>query len=251
MVVTGRDRARGEEVAHRLGGRSRFLEADLTHATEALRLAAEAEEWLGAVDILVNNAATGGAGPSDAIPVEDWEAIYALNVRAPYLISTALMAGMSERRSGVVVNVTSAVAYRGWPGYAAYASSKAALDAMTRCWSATYGLWGVRVNAVAPGPVVTPGTLEDSTPEDIAAFCSTFGMGRYGEPEEVAAAVAFLAGPKGDYIHGTTIHVDGGMLETFGYQPIAVRRVEGEASRRTAARAPRKGLASRFRPGSS
>ncbi|HEX2053784.1 MAG TPA: SDR family oxidoreductase [Actinomycetota bacterium] len=253
LLVSGRDSGRGEELARRLAdagaGRSRFVKADLSVAGEALQLAAAAESWLDGVDVLVNNAATGGAGPSTDIPIEDWEAVFALNVRAPYLLSTAVMTKMSERRHGVVVNVTSSVAYRGWPGYAAYASSKAALDAMTRCWSATYGLWGVRVNAVSPGPVLTPGTLRDSTPEDIAQFCSTFGLGRYGEPEEVAAAVAFLAGPQADYIHGTTLHVDGGMLETFGYQPISVRDVAGEASRRPSALPEsRRRLFPRFRP---
>lgn len=251
LVVTGRDRDRGEALAERLGrmagARSHFIEADLTGASVPTAVAEAAEQWLQGVDILVNNAATGGAGPSLEISDEDWDAVYALNVRAPYLLATSLMTRMAERRSGAVVNVTSAVAYRGWPGYSAYASSKAALNAMTRCWAATYGLWGVRVNSVSPGPVLTPGTLADSTPEDIAQFCSGFGLGRYGSPEEVAAAVAFLAGPAADYVHGTTLHVDGGMLETFGYQPISVRAVARQVPTEDKPRQKRR-LLDRMRP---
>jgi NAD(P)-dependent dehydrogenase (short-subunit alcohol dehydrogenase family) len=248
-VVTGRNRARGDAVSRRLQeigpGRSRFIAADLTRAGEPHRLAREAEEWLNGVDILVNNAATGGAGPSAEITVSDWDAVFNLNVGAPYLLATFLMERMSKRGGGTVINVTSSVAYRGWPGYSAYASSKAALDAMTRCWAATYGWWGVRVNAIAPGPVVTPGALSESNPEDIAAFCSGFGEGRCADPNEIAAAVVFLAGDRADYVHGTTLHVDGGMVETFGYQPISVRRVAREpAVRRRAIR--RRRLLDRF-----
>jgi NAD(P)-dependent dehydrogenase (short-subunit alcohol dehydrogenase family) len=233
VVVTGRSRARGEAVARRLkelgSGRSRFIAADLSTPDEPLALAKRAEEWLGAVDILVNNAAIGGAGPSAEVALDDWDTIFAVNVRSPYLISTALMTSMAGRGTGVVVNITSSVAYRGWPGYSAYASSKAALDAMTRCWAATYGPWGVRVNAISPGPVLTPGALRESTAEDIGVFCSRFGVGRSGVPEDIAAAIAFLAGDQADYVHGSTLHVDGGMVETFGYQPIAVRTVALES----------------------
>lgn len=180
-MVTGRNRARGEALARRLRevgpGRSRFIAADLTRPEEPHRLAREAEEWLNGVDILVNNAATGGAGPSSEIDVSDWDAVFSLNARAPYLLATLLMDRMSKRGVGTVINVTSSVAYRGWPGYSAYASSKAALDAMTSCWAATYARWGVRVAAIAPGPVVTPAALSDFNAEDIAAFCSLFGMG--------------------------------------------------------------------------
>lgn len=229
VVVAGRDRARGEEVRRRLEqagpGRSRFVAADLRSAEGPVALAGEAEEWLEGVDILVNNAAIGGAGHSIDISTDDWDAIFAVNVRAPYLLSTSLMQRMAERGSGTVVNVTTSVAYRGWPGYSAYASSKAALDAMSRCWAATYGLWGVRVNAIAPGPVLTPTALRDSKAEDIAAFCAGFGAGRYGTVDEVAAAVYFLVSPEADYIHASTLHVDGGMVETFGYQPISVSTV--------------------------
>ena len=231
-VITGRDFENGHAVLERLekagGGRCRFIEADLASAEAPLLLAEQAEEWLGGVDILVNNAATGGAGHSTEITSEDWDAVFAVNVRAPYLLSTAVMSRMSERRSGVVVNITTSVAYRGWPGYSAYASSKAALDAMSRCWAATYGLWGVRVNTIAPGPVLTEASTRESRPEDIAEFCAGFGAGRYGTVDEVAAAVLFLVSDEAEYIHASTVHIDGGMVETFGYQPISVRTVARE-----------------------
>jgi NAD(P)-dependent dehydrogenase (short-subunit alcohol dehydrogenase family) len=252
VVITGREPGKGQEVLERIQaagpGRCTFLEADLSTSEGPLALARSAEEWLQGVDILVNNAATGGAGPSTNISIEDWDAVFALNVRAPYLLSTALMGYMSDRRFGVVVNVTSSVAYRGWPGYSAYASSKAALDAMTRCWAATYGLWGVRVNAISPGPVLTPATLRESRAEDIAQFCSGFGEGRYGTVDEVAAAVSFLVSDEAEYIHASTVHIDGGMVETFGYQPISVRTVAREPGSSVPGKpAAKKRLRDRFR----
>ena len=251
-VISGRDPEKGREVLKRLeaagAGRCTFFEADLSTPDGPLELARLAEEWLRGVDILVNNAATGGAGPSTAISLDDWDAVFAVNVRAPYLLSTALMGYMSARRFGVVVNITSSVAYRGWPGYSAYASSKAALDAMTRCWAATYGLWGIRVNALSPGPVLTPSTLRESSAEDIAEFCAGFGAGRYGTVDEVAAAVSFLVGDEAEYIHASTVHIDGGMVETFGYQPISIRTVAREPGSPQAGKpTPRRRLLGRFR----
>lgn len=251
-VITGRNAEKGQKVLERLeiagAGRCLFIAADLAAAEAPLRLADQAEEWLEGVDILVNNAATGGAGHSTEISPEDWDAVFAVNVRSPYLLSTSLMSRMSERRSGVVVNVTTAVAYRGWPGYSAYASSKAALDAMSRCWAATYGLWGVRVNTIAPGPVLTEASIRESKAEDIAEFCSGFGEGRYGTVDEVAAAVAFLVSDEAEYIHASTIHIDGGMVETFGYQPISVRSVAREGvSPEPPKPAAKKRLLDRFR----
>lgn len=251
-VITGRDPEKGRAVLERVQkagvGRCRFIAADLASAEGPLLLAEQAEEWLGGVDVLVNNAATGGAGHSTEITPEDWDAIFAVNVRAPYLLSTAVMSRMSERRSGVVVNVTTSVAYRGWPGYSAYASSKAALDAMTRCWAATYGLWGVRVNTIAPGPVLTEASTRESKAEDIAEFCAGFGAGRYGTVDEVAAAVSFLVSDEAEYIHASTVHIDGGMVETFGYQPISIRTVAREpGSQQPGKPAPRRRLLGRFR----
>lgn len=251
-VISGRDPDRGQAVVERLekagSGRCRFIAADLATADAPLRLAEQAEEFLEDVDILVNNAATGGSGHSTEITPDDWAAIFAVNVRAPYLLTTAVMKGMSERRSGVVVNVTTSVAYRGWPGYSAYASSKAALDAMSRCWAATYGPWGIRVNTIAPGPVLTEASTREFKAEDIAEFCAGFGAGRYGTVDEVAAAVSFLVGNEAEYVQASTIHIDGGMVETFGYQPISVRTVAREpGSAESAKPVARKRLLDRFR----
>lgn len=231
MVVTGRDAAKGREVTDGLAGmgpgRSTFIAGDLATVDGPVEVAKAAEEWLGAVDVLVNNAATGVSGASGDIAIEDWEAIFALNVRGPYLLSTFLMERMVERMGGAVVNVSSTVAFRGWPGYAAYSASKAALHGMTRSWAATYGRRGVRVNAVAPGPVLSP---EETTQEALEAW-RKFGQDRYGKPEEIAAAVAFLASPEADYIHGTVLAVDGGMVATFGYQAISMITVGRERNR--------------------
>ncbi|HYN98534.1 MAG TPA: SDR family oxidoreductase [Actinomycetota bacterium] len=218
VVVTGRDPGRGKAVAKRLGalgdGRCVFLPADLATVDGPALLARAAEHRLGGVDVLVNNA---GIYMVDGEPLgaSDFDAMMQLNVRGVHLLTTALIPGMAERGSGVVVSITSPVAYRGYPGMAAYAATKAAVDMLTRCWAAEYGRSGIRVTALSPGPVITPG-VEDvvgvgvNVPKEVLTRTGLVA-GRVATGEDISAAVAFLAGTDAPYIHGTTFHVDGGM----------------------------------------
>ena len=210
VVVTGRDEPRGRAVAARLGGRATFIAADLSTLDGPSALADAAEKRLGGVDVLVNNAGVYSFAASPDIGGDAFDAMFTLNVRGAYLLTTALLPRMAERGQGAVVNITTAAAYQGFPGAAAYGASKAALDLLTKAWAAEFGRFGVRVNAVSPGPVHTPGTAAGADALD--ALASSFVAGRAGTTDEVAAAVAFLAGPEAGYIHGTTLHVDGGAV---------------------------------------
>lgn len=218
VVVTGRDRDRGAAVAKRLtalgSGRCRFIGADLGTAEGPPALAKSAEEWLGGVDVLVNNA---GIYKVDGVPIgaDDFDAMMQVNVRGVHLLTTSLIPRMAGRGSGVVVNITSPVAYRGYPGMAAYAATKAALDMLTKCWAAEFGRSGIRFTALSPGPVVTPGVEEVigvgvNYSQEILTRTGLVA-GRVATGDDISSAVVFLAATEAAYIHGTTFHVDGGM----------------------------------------
>src|SRR5271170_1407042 len=211
VIVHGRDASRGVAAVAEIetgGGSARFVSADLSQPAEALLLAAEA----GDVDILVNNAGFAWFGPSAKLDANTLDQLFAANVRAPYLLVSALAPKMVARGGGVIINIASRAGTVGQPNTAAYGATKAALASFARSWAAEYGPAGVRVNAVSPGPVYTNAAereLFDSLGE-------TTVLGRAGEPQEVAEVIGFLASPRASYITGTNVEVDGGRA---GAQP--------------------------------
>jgi NAD(P)-dependent dehydrogenase (short-subunit alcohol dehydrogenase family) len=205
VVVHGRDRERGQEVVDAIsadGGQARFIAADVGDAAAVTRLAEEA----GDVDILVNNAGFSWFGPTPDLDAETFDAMFASNVRSAYLLVAALAPKMAARGSGSIVNLSSMAAQVGLAGGAAYSATKASLSAMTRSWAAEFSPSGVRVNAIAPGPVFTAG----AAPDRIAQLGETTIMKRAAQPEEIAEAVAFLVSPGAAYFTGATIAADGG-----------------------------------------
>ena len=130
-----------------------------------------------------------------------------LVLTSPFLLVAAIAPGMAGRGRGSIVSVSSMAGGVGLPGGAAYGATKASLEAMTRAWAVEYGASGVRVNAIAPGPVYTP---TPSGPEFIAALGETTPMRRASQPEEIAEVVAFLASPRASYVTGATVAADGG-----------------------------------------
>jgi NAD(P)-dependent dehydrogenase (short-subunit alcohol dehydrogenase family) len=203
VLVHGRDAGRGARVVDQIqqaGGHARFVAADLSDPAAIARLAAE----LGRIDILVNNAGSSWFGPSNELDTPTYDRLFDGNVRSAYLLTAALAPAMAGNGGGVIINLSSMVAAVGVPGGAAYSATKAALVAMTRSWAAEYGASGVRVNAVAPGPVFTEGA------KNTVALGKTTLLNRAAEPEEIAETIAFLASPRAGYITGAVIPVDGG-----------------------------------------
>jgi NAD(P)-dependent dehydrogenase (short-subunit alcohol dehydrogenase family) len=206
VIVHGRDPARGAAVVETIaneGGKARFVAADLSEPAQLDDLVEQA----GTVDILVNNAGISlPAGPTADVDVAAFDRIFAANVRAPFFLVAALAPVMAARGSGSIINVGSQAGSVGMSGIAAYSGTKGALASMTRSWAAEFSPAGVRVNAVAAGPVYTP-IQPRETAEAVGAGTI---VGRVAQPDEIASAIAFLASPKASYITGAVVAVDGG-----------------------------------------
>ncbi|MGV9246185.1 SDR family NAD(P)-dependent oxidoreductase [Streptomyces sp. NPDC003710] len=213
VLVAGRNPARGESVVAGIrdrGGKADFVAADLGEPESVRQLAGEAVGLGGgSVDILVNNAGIFPFSQTEQTTHGDMDAVYGLNVMAPYQLVAALAPAMAERGRGAIVNVSTVAAARGFAGLGLYGSSKAALDLLTKAWAAEFGPRGVRINGVAPGPTRTEGTA--GMGDDLDALAADAPAGRPAEPREIAEAIAYLASDAASYVQGAVLPVDGGL----------------------------------------
>lgn len=168
------------------------------------------EKARGAVAVLVNNAGITRDNISMRLKDDEWDAVLDTNLKAVFRLSKAVMRGMMKARNGRIINVTSVVGHAGNPGQANYCAAKAGVAGMSRSLARELGSRNITVNCVAPGFIDTDMTkvLEEKQKESLIAGIP---LGRLGRPEDIAAAVAFLASPSAAYVTGTTIHVNGGM----------------------------------------
>ncbi|MFF0590286.1 SDR family NAD(P)-dependent oxidoreductase [Streptomyces sp. NPDC003781] len=202
VTVTGRDPQRGAQVVEDLGARARFLPADLSDIEDVRRLAEEA----GDVDVLVNNAAVLLGDTQDLSAFDD---AFAVNVRAPFALTTAVAPRMAANGGGSIVNISSTAAGIGMPAMAVYGASKAALESLTRAWAVEFAAGNVRVNAVSPGPMRSSKAVA-SLGQDVGGYGETVPMTRVADPAEVAEVVAFLASNRSSFTTGAVVAADGG-----------------------------------------
>jgi len=185
------------------GSDARTLPGDLMDPATAPRLVEHTAKVFGSLDVLVNSAAVMLRTPVGEVLVEDWDAMFALNLRAPFFLSQAAARVMGDR-GGAIVNIADLAAFETWRGYVPHSITKAGIVQMTR--SLAHALAPkIRVNAVAPGPVLLP---EGWTQEQADKLIATTPLGRIGTAEDVAHAVLYLLAA--DYVTGETIIVDGG-----------------------------------------
>lgn len=191
-----------------IAGRGARLDVTDPAACEAV--VGEIEKQFGAVSVLVNNAGITKDNLSMRMKDEEWDAVIDTNLKAVFRLSKLVMRGMMKARHGRIINITSVVGAAGNPGQANYAAAKAGVAGMTRALAQELGSRNITVNCVAPGFIDTDMTkaLPDAQRD---ALLQKIPLNRLGQADEIAAAVAFLAGSKAGYITGTTLHVNGGM----------------------------------------
>ena len=183
---------------------------NVTDAVACEALVGEVEKRFGAVAVLVNNAGITRDNLAMRMKDDEWDAVLDTNLKAVFRMSRLVMRGMMKARYGRIVSITSVVGSAGNPGQANYAAAKAGVAGMSRALARELGSRNITVNCVAPGFIDTDMTraLPDAARD---ALLGNIALGRLGKPEEIAAAVAFLASPAAAYVTGTTLHVNGGM----------------------------------------
>ena len=210
LVISGTRQAALDSLLEELRERAVAIPCNLSDANDVNNLIKSAEEASGPVDILINNAGMTKDGLAMRMNDDDWESVLAVDLSAAFRLSRAALRPMLKARWGRIINITSVVGHTGNPGQANYAAAKAGLGGMTRSLAAETAARGVTVNCVAPGFIQT--AMTDALNEkQKAAILERIPSGKMGTPEDVAAAVLYLASDAGGYITGQSIHVNGGM----------------------------------------
>ncbi len=211
VAISGTREAKLQELAGELGGdRVHPVVANLSDTDALDGLIKDATNAMGGLDILVNNAGITRDNLTMRMKDDEWSDVIKVNLEATFKLSKAVLRGMMKARWGRIINITSVVGTTGNPGQANYCASKAGTIGMSKSLAQEVGTRGITVNCVSPGFIATPMTdvLDDNQKERIN---SQIPLARMGTPEEIAAAVVFLASDEAGYITGQTLHVNGGM----------------------------------------
>lgn len=196
-----------EAQIRKFGRKCISIKADVSSTTEIQQLIRTAEEYLGAIDVLVNNAAIAQHKPIEAITEQDWDWVVDTNLKSCFLVTQAVLPAMRARRSGRIINVSSIAAHLGGVIGPHYAASKAGMLGLTHSYARLLAKEGITVNAISPALIETEmvTTNPNASPDIIP-------IGRFGAPDEVAAVAVMLA--QNSYITGQTVHVNGGWFMT-------------------------------------
>lgn len=223
VLITGRTESTLAEVAEAgadAPGSIRYLVSDVSREKDCEEAVARAKELFGRIDILFNNAGVLPLAVTHETPVEEWDRVFAINVRGTFLMSKFAIPHMIEQGGGTIVNNSSILGLKAIPGVAAYNSTKGAVTQFTRSMALEYGAHGIRVNAICPGTTVTPmvESFLDNSPPEVETYLKglqpiTEHLGRFATPEEMAHAVLFLCDSENvAFMTGATLSVDGGWV---------------------------------------
>jgi NAD(P)-dependent dehydrogenase (short-subunit alcohol dehydrogenase family) len=214
VALHGNNRDALAELAERvraLGRRAVTVTGDVGDFGTAQAMTDRAAEDLGGLDILVNNAGITSTSPFLEMPFEEWERVMRTNVGGYFAVGQAAARHMVRRRAGAIINISSTRERQAWPGSSAYCSSKGAISMLTRCMALELAPYGIRVNGVAPGTIVTGLNRSYALDEDFRTKrLASIPLGRYGETDEVAGAVVFLASDEASFMVGSSLFIDGG-----------------------------------------
>jgi NAD(P)-dependent dehydrogenase (short-subunit alcohol dehydrogenase family) len=193
------------------GGNAQFVQVDVSDSAQIQKMVQTTLDAFGGLDVLFNNAGVLIFGTILDTDEEAWRRIMSINLTGTFLCSRAVLPHMIERGGGAIINVTSSTgAHDAAPNFAAYIASKGGVALLTRAMAIDHADDNVRVNAIAPGPTETPMLRDNFSQEELDAFAATFPMKRLGQPNELAAAVLFLASDEASFVTGAILAVDGG-----------------------------------------
>lgn len=211
LCLTGRNKSELESLQKLIGGNCQIIISDLSKSEGIDELANSAQEKMGQIDILINNAGITRDNLFMRMSEEDWNEVINVNLNSIFKLTKHLIKGMIKRRYGRIINITSVIGVAGGAGQSNYSASKAGIIAMSKSLAQEVGSRSVTVNSIAPGFIETNMTAElsDDRKQEIL---NSISLGRLGKPDDIAGAVCFLASDKASYITGQTIHINGGML---------------------------------------
>lgn len=210
VIGTATSESGASAISEYLGNGGKGVVLDVNDAARSVALIDEIQKEFGAVSILVNNAGITQDQLAMRMKDEEWDSVIATNLTAVGRLSRAVLRGMMKAKTGRIINITSVVGSSGNAGQMNYAAAKAGVAGMSRALAREIGSRNITVNCIAPGFIDTDMTKTLSE-QQIAALLQQVPLGRLGVPEDIAAAVSFLASPQASYITGTTLHVNGGM----------------------------------------
>ncbi len=211
LCLTGRNKSELESLQKVIGGNCEIIISDLSKSEGIDELANSAQEKMGQIDILINNAGITRDNLFMRMSEEDWNEVINVNLNSIFKLTKHLIKGMIKRRYGRIINITSVIGVAGGAGQSNYSASKAGIIAMSKSLAQEVGSRSVTVNSIAPGFIETNMTAElsDDRKQEIL---NSISIPRLGKPDDIAGAVCFLASDKASYITGQTIHINGGML---------------------------------------
>jgi len=221
VIVNDLDAAKGTETVEEItaaGGKAMFIQADVTNPDSVKTMVDQAIAAYGRIDVLFNNAGISGVGALHEVEPEVWDRVMTVNIKGVYLPSKYVVAHMMEQKSGSIINMSSCIAEIGLARRASYAATKGAVLALTKSMQVDYAPYGIRVNALLPGTILTP-FVEDylrksyDDPEAAYASLKTRQLsGDLGRPEDVAKAAVFLASDDSKFMMGSPLYIDGGVV---------------------------------------